>query len=85
MMSVAIWLVSRRSQLTHALLVFAELGAKNVTPQRMRGMQCALGFACSTAENVTSRALETPQKNLSRGCAPDTSALRIFDTKRVFG
>jgi hypothetical protein len=41
---VAIWLVSRRSQLTHALLVFAELGAKSdFTPDECRAMQCALG------------------------------------------
>jgi hypothetical protein len=33
---------------THALLVSADLGADNgFTPD-----QCALGFACSTAENV---------------------------------
>ena len=58
--------MSRRSQLTHALLVFAELGAKNdFTPDECGAMQCALGFACSTAENVReslSRALEAPQK-----------------------
>jgi hypothetical protein len=47
MMSVAIWLVSRRSQFTHAFLVFAELGAKNdFTPDECGAMQCALGFAC---------------------------------------
>jgi hypothetical protein len=52
MMSVAIWLVSRRSQLTH-MLVFDELGAKNdFTPDECGAMQCALGFAYSTAENV---------------------------------
>jgi hypothetical protein len=46
--------VSRRSQLTHPLLVFAELGAKDdFTPDECEAMQqCALGFACSTAENV---------------------------------
>ena len=38
---------------THALLVFAELGAKNdFTPDECGAMQCALGFACSSAENV---------------------------------
>jgi hypothetical protein len=45
--------VSRRSQLSHALLVFAELGAKyDFTPDECGAMQCALAFACSTAENV---------------------------------
>ena len=39
---------------THALLVFADLGAKNgFTPDEREAMQCVLGFACSTAENVT--------------------------------
>jgi hypothetical protein len=53
MMAVAIWLVSRRSQLTHALLVFADRGAKNdFTPDECGAMQCALGFACSIAKNV---------------------------------
>jgi hypothetical protein len=44
MVSVAIWLASRRSQLTHALLVFAELGAKSdFTPDECRAIQWALG------------------------------------------
>ena len=38
---------------THALLVSADLGADNgFTPDECGAMQCALGFACSTAENV---------------------------------
>jgi hypothetical protein len=65
MVSVAIWLVSGRSQLTHALLMFADLGANNdFTPDECGAMQCVLGFACPTAENVTEgyRGLEAPQK-----------------------
>ena len=54
MASMAIWLMSRRSQLTHALLVFADLGAENgFTPDECEAVRCVLGFACSTAENVT--------------------------------
>jgi hypothetical protein len=54
MVSVAIWLVSRGRNFTHALMVSADLGAKNgLTPDECEAMQCALGFACSTAENVT--------------------------------
>ena len=89
MMSVAIWLVSRRSQLTHALLVFAELGAKNdFTPDECGAMQCALGFACSTAENVMEayRALEAPQKNqVSRGYSSFGYAKRLGKMAAVKG
>ena len=70
-MSVTIWLVSRRSQLTHALPVFAELGDKNdFTPDECGAVQCALGFTCSIAENVREayRGRSRRQKNqVSRG------------------
>ena len=45
MVSVAIWLVSRGRNFTHALLVFADLGAENgFTPDECEAMQCLLGF-----------------------------------------
>jgi hypothetical protein len=54
MVSVAIWLVSRARNFTHALLVFANLGAENgFTPDESEAMQCVLGFACATGENLT--------------------------------
>jgi hypothetical protein len=65
MVLVAIWLVSRRSQRTHALLVFADLGAKNdFTPAECGANAMRAGFDCSTAENVTEgyRGLEGPRK-----------------------
>jgi len=53
MVSVAIWFVSARN-VTHSLLVFADLGAKNgLTPDECAAIQCVLGFAYSTAEKVT--------------------------------
>ena len=52
MVSVAIWLVSCGRNFTHALLVFADL-AEWFHPGRMRAMQCVLGFACATGENLT--------------------------------
>ena len=46
--------MSRARNFTHALLVFADLGTENgFTPDECEAMQCALGFACSTGENVT--------------------------------
>jgi hypothetical protein len=55
MVSVAIWPVSARN-FTHALLVFADLGAENgFTPDECEATQCVLGFACATGE--TSRKL----------------------------
>jgi hypothetical protein len=43
MVSVAIWLVSRARNFTHALL-FADLGAENgFSPDECEAMQCALG------------------------------------------
>ena len=66
MVSVAIWLVSRARNFTHALRVFADLGAENgFTPDACEAMQCVLGFACATGENLTEAylgALEAPQK-----------------------
>ena len=75
---------------THALLVFADLGAKNgFTPDECGAMQCALGFACSTAENVReslSRALEAPQKNqVSRSYSSFGHAKRLGKMAAVKG
>ena len=54
MVSVAIWLVSRGRNFMHALLVFADLGAENgFTPDECEAMQCVLGFAWATGENLT--------------------------------
>jgi hypothetical protein len=55
MVSVAIWLVSRARNFTHALL-FADLGAENgFSPDECEAIQCVLGVACATGE--TSRKL----------------------------
>jgi hypothetical protein len=61
MVSVAIWLVSARN-FTHSLLVFAYLGARNgLTPDECEAIQCALGFAYSTAEKVTEAYRGSPE------------------------
>jgi hypothetical protein len=53
MVSVAIWPVSARN-FTHASLAFADLSVENgFTPDECEAMQCALGFACATGENLT--------------------------------
>ena len=81
MMSVAIWFVSRRSQLTHALLMFADLGAKNdFTPDECGAMQCvraSLALPLKMSRKVIEGSRRR-KKKVSRGC----SSFRICKTFR---
>jgi hypothetical protein len=66
-------------------MVSADLGAKNgLTPDECEAMQCVLGFACSTAENVTEAYRGAPEgarlkkmrKNPARRLCPGIVELR---------
>jgi hypothetical protein len=55
--------------------VFADLGAKNdFTPDECGAMECLLGFACSTAENVTEG---------YRGCSTRREKIRCREVIRL--
>ena len=66
MVSVAIWLVSCGRNFTHALPVFADLGAENgFNPDECEPCNACWASACATGENLTEAylgALEAPQK-----------------------